>query len=97
MRNALVLVVLLGTACSKKGDDCAVSVGTCNPNSIACGIQLACKDHQIQLKCTPPAEGAKTMACECVDNNVIGKKVEVTYPWQGDAKDTIKTACDLKL
>jgi hypothetical protein len=98
MRIALVLFAVLAmAACSKKGglDDCTASVGTCNQNSIACGIQLSCKDHQYGLKCTPPADGAKTIACECVDNNVIGKKVELSYPWTGDAKNTIKAACEL--
>ena len=102
MRAALfsVLLVLTSIACSKKSggvDDCAVSVGTCNKGSTACGIQLGCEKRNIELKCEVPAdETVKSVSCQCVDNNVLGKKVDLAYPFHGEAKAVIATACDLK-
>jgi hypothetical protein len=101
MRRA-ILVLLLAfclPGCKKKGgglDDCAVSVGTCNQYSVACGLQFACDDGYRQLKCTPPPEGAATIQCQCVENNVLGKKVELTYPMSGGASETASTACGWK-
>jgi hypothetical protein len=38
----------------------------------------------------------KSIACQCVENNVLGKKVELAFPFHGDAKVVVATACDLE-
>jgi hypothetical protein len=97
MRIATLLLVAVAVAGCKKGsgglDDCAASVGTCNQYSVACGFQFACDDGYRQLKCTPPPEGAATIQCQCIENNVLGKKVELTYPITGGGTSTASTAC----
>jgi len=92
----LCLVALCLVGCRKESgglDHCAASVGTCHQNSVACGIQFACDDGFKQLKCTPPAQSAQTIQCQCVENNVLGKKVELTYPMSGGASETASSAC----
>jgi hypothetical protein len=101
MRAAAVFGLLVfASACSKQAsglDGCAVSVGTCNKGSVACGVQLSCEKRTIELKCEVPAEAsAKTIACQCIENSVLGKKVELAYPFHGDAKAVVATACDLE-
>ena len=98
---ALLTLALLAAAGCKNAksdglDGCAVSVGTCNPRSEHCGVEFACDDQQLALKCTPPAEGAQKMECQCVENNVLGNKVEVVFPMQGDARAVASTACGWK-
>ena len=100
MRAALFGLLVFASACSKKTggiDDCGVSVGTCNKGSVACGIQLSCEKKNYQLKCEiPENESVKSVSCQCVENNVLGKKVDLAYPFHGEAKAVIATACDLK-
>jgi hypothetical protein len=93
----LLLACLLLAACNKGGDGldkCGVSVGTCNPGSTSCGIQLACEGKLRELKCTIPAADAKTIECQCAENGVIGdKKLQIAYPMQGDARAVASSAC----
>ena len=81
MISRLVLACLLVTslaACKKGGGDgidkCAVSVGTCNQGSTACGIQLACDNKQLELKCAMPGVGAMTIEWQCAENGVLAVK-----------------------
>jgi hypothetical protein len=101
MRRAILVLLLTFClpGCKKKSgglDDCAYSVGTCHQHSVACGIQFACDDGFRQLRCTPPPEGATTIQCQCVENNVLGEKVELVYPMSGGATETAATACGWK-
>ena len=92
MRTVLLVGFVLAAACSEKKSDCSVAVGTCNEGSIACGVQLGCDGRRLELKCTPPPPNAKTMECQCVENSVLGKKVEVEAQF-ADPEKTAKTAC----
>ncbi len=98
MRAALFgVLVFASIACSKKSgglEDCEVSMGSCIKGSTSCGIKLACEKRTIELKCEPPAdETVKSVQCQC--SNVVGKKVDLDYPFHGNIKSVIATVCDL--
>ena len=100
MRAALFgLLVFATIACSKESDgldNCTHSIGSCIKGSTSCGIQLACGKRNIEIKCEAPADQTvKSVACQCVDNSVLGKKVNLAYPFHGNLTSVIATACDL--
>ena len=94
----LVAAMCLAVGC-KKEKKCAVSVGSCtSPQATQCGVGLACGDRQLEIKCTPPADqSAKQMDCQCVENGVIGKAVQLEYPLNAPSAEALaRTACDWK-
>ena len=98
MRTLLVAAALLLAACKGDSKSCSISVGSCAPGAELCGLQAACKKSNYQLACTPPADNTATQIdCKCVENGVIGKTVQITYPLRGDAKAVMKSACGFEL
>lgn len=100
-RLLLTTVALLAwTAACGKSDpnrlsECGASVGACAPaEGASCGVTFACKDKAYELRCTPPvAPDTKELECTCIEDNVIGKTVKVTWPMHGDAAALGSTAC----
>ena len=98
MKAALFgLLVFASVACSEKTgglEDCKVSIGSCVKGSTSCGLKLACEKRTVDLKCEPPAdETVKVVQCQC--SNVVGKTVEIGYPFHGNLTSVVATACDL--
>ena len=98
----LITCVLVAVGCKnakKEGPlaDCSAAIGSCDsPQAMHCGIQLSCEKRQLEVKCTPPAPGAKVMECQCVENSVLGKAVQLENPPSGDVKALASTACGWK-
>lgn len=99
MKHALLLVMLLAVGCKGDKKSCSVSVGACESvNAQHCGVSLACEGKTLEIKCTPPADAtAKQMDCQCVENGVIGQKVQLVYPLSAPSAEALaKTACGWK-
>jgi hypothetical protein len=99
MKNFLIAGVLLLAVGCKEEKKCSVSVGSCtSQHAQHCGVALVCKEQQLELKCTPPADpNARQMDCQCVENGVIGKAAQVEYPPNGASAEALaRTACGWK-
>src|SRR5512139_1563071 len=99
MRTLLIAGGLLLAIGCKKEKECSVSVGSCtSQHAQHCGIAIACDDRRFELKCTPHADPtAKQMECQCVENGVIGKAVQVEYPLSAPSAQVLaNTACGWK-
>ncbi len=98
MAKLLIVAGLLFAVGCKKERECSVSVGACQSPQGSCGVSLACGDRQLDIKCTAPADqSAKQMDCQCIENGVIGKSVQVVYPLSAPSAESLaKTACGWK-
>lgn len=98
MTKLLIVAGLLFAAGCKKDKQCSVSVGACQSPQGSCGVSLACDGRQLEIKCTAPSDpNAKQMECQCVENGVIGKSVQLVYPLSAPSAEALaKTACDWK-
>src|SRR5262245_60553399 len=93
-------LALVGTACSKSRalEACAASAGACGEGSLHCGADFSCPDGtKYKLQCTPPAS-KPPMSCQCIENGVVQKSVQVVGDFTGldEARDRAATACGWK-